>query len=85
MLVQPIGFVEQNLIWQEFYAGTETQAAFRGMNSVGCSTALTDLVVGLPQTLVVAPDGALVWRSFGAISYESFTAELRRLMSSDRS
>ncbi len=42
-------------------------------------------VVGLPQTLVVAPDGELVWRSFGEISYESFTAELRRLMSSDRS
>jgi thiol-disulfide isomerase/thioredoxin len=39
-------------------------------------------VVALPQTLVVAPDGELVWRSFGEISYESFTAELRRLMSS---
>jgi hypothetical protein len=59
--------------------------SFWGRNSAGCSTALTDLVVGLPQTLVVAPDGALVWRSFGAISCESFTAELRRLMSLDQS
>ncbi len=30
VLVQPVGFVESNLLWQEFYTGTEAQAAFPG-------------------------------------------------------
>lgn len=30
ILVQPIGFSEQNQIWQEFYTGTEAQAVFPG-------------------------------------------------------
>ncbi|MEZ4860370.1 MAG: ABC transporter permease [Caldilineaceae bacterium] len=30
ILVRPVGFVEQNQIWQEFYTGTEAQAAFPG-------------------------------------------------------
>jgi putative ABC transport system permease protein len=30
ILVQPVGFAEQNQLWQEFYAGTEAQAAFPG-------------------------------------------------------
>lgn len=30
ILVQPVGFVEQNQLWQEFYTGTEAQAAFPG-------------------------------------------------------
>ena len=30
VLVQPTGFMEQNLLWQEFYTGTEAQAAIPG-------------------------------------------------------
>jgi putative ABC transport system permease protein len=30
VLVKPVGFVEQNELWQEFYTGTEAQAAFPG-------------------------------------------------------
>lgn len=30
ILVRPTGFVEQNQLWQEFYTGTEAQAAFPG-------------------------------------------------------
>lgn len=30
ILVQPVGFAEQNQIWQEFYTGTEAQAVFPG-------------------------------------------------------
>lgn len=30
ILVQPVGFSEQNQIWQEFYTGTEAQAVFPG-------------------------------------------------------
>lgn len=30
VLVKPIGFIEQNQLWQEFYTGTEAQAAFPG-------------------------------------------------------
>jgi putative ABC transport system permease protein len=32
VLVQANGFAEQNRIWQEFYAGTEAQAAFPGQS-----------------------------------------------------
>jgi len=30
ILVRPVGFIEQNELWQEFYTGTEAQAAFPG-------------------------------------------------------
>lgn len=30
VLVRPTGFIEQNELWQEFYSGTEAQAAFPG-------------------------------------------------------
>jgi putative ABC transport system permease protein len=30
ILIKPVGFVEQNQIWQEFYTGTAAQAAFPG-------------------------------------------------------
>ena len=30
ILVLPLGFIEQNELWQEFYAGTEAQAVFPG-------------------------------------------------------
>ena len=30
VLVKPTGFIEQNELWQEFYTGTEAQAAFPG-------------------------------------------------------
>jgi len=30
VLVRPTGFIEQNELWQEFYTGTEAQAAFPG-------------------------------------------------------
>lgn len=30
ILVRPVGFVEQNELWQEFYTGSEAQAAFPG-------------------------------------------------------
>ncbi len=30
VLVRPTGFMEQNLLWQEFYTGTEAQAAIPG-------------------------------------------------------
>lgn len=36
-------------------------------------------VVGLPQTLVIAPDGELVWRSFGPVELDTFGAELEGL------
>jgi hypothetical protein len=35
VLVQSVGFVEQNLIWQEFYASTEAQAVFLGQELGG--------------------------------------------------
>jgi putative ABC transport system permease protein len=40
ILVLPVGFAEQNQIWQEFYAGTEAQAVFPGSELGG----LFDLV-----------------------------------------
>ncbi len=30
MLVQPIGFIEANELWREFYVGAEAQAVFPG-------------------------------------------------------
>lgn len=30
ILVRPVGFIEQNELWQKFYTGTEAQAAFPG-------------------------------------------------------
>jgi len=42
-------------------------------------TLVTYTVVGLPQTLIIAPDGELVWRSFGEVEYESFAASLHDL------
>lgn len=30
ILVRPVGFIEQNQLWQEFYTGTAAQAAFPG-------------------------------------------------------
>jgi putative ABC transport system permease protein len=35
VLVQPVGFVEQNLIWQQFYADTQAQAVFPGQELGG--------------------------------------------------
>jgi putative ABC transport system permease protein len=35
ILVAPVGFVEQNQLWQEFYVGTEAQAAFPGQELAG--------------------------------------------------
>ena len=37
-------------------------------------------VLGLPQTVVVAPDGDIVWRQFGPIDIEQFESDLSRLM-----
>ncbi|MDZ4765050.1 MAG: ABC transporter permease [Chloroflexota bacterium] len=35
ILVQPVGFSEQNQLWQEFYVGTEAQAVFPGQELGG--------------------------------------------------
>lgn len=35
VLVKPVGFIEQNALWQEFYVGTEAQAAFPGSELAG--------------------------------------------------
>jgi len=35
ILVQPVGFAEQNQLWQEFYTGTEAQAVFPGQELGG--------------------------------------------------
>ncbi|MDZ4767006.1 MAG: hypothetical protein SGI73_20905 [Chloroflexota bacterium] len=42
-------------------------------------TLVISTVVGLPQTLIIAPDGELVWRSFGEMEYELFLETLRAL------
>lgn len=42
---------------------------------------LTDyLVMGLPQTVVIAPDGELVWRQFGPLDLADFNTLLDSLM-----
>lgn len=48
ILVKPTGFIEQNELWQEFYTGTEAQAAFPGRELGG----LFDLL-NQGQTLLV--------------------------------
>ncbi len=35
ILVSPVGFVEQNQLWQEFYMATDAQAAFPGQELAG--------------------------------------------------
>lgn len=37
-------------------------------------------VIALPQTLVIDPEGAVVWRSFGPLDPVSFPADLAALM-----
>lgn len=37
-------------------------------------------VIGLPQTVVIAPDGQLVWRQFGPLALETFRGTLDDLI-----
>jgi putative ABC transport system permease protein len=41
ILVRPVGFIEQNELWQEFYTGAEAQAAFPGRELGGLFDLLT--------------------------------------------
>lgn len=86
ILVQPVGFTEQNQLWQEFYAGIEAQAAFPGQE-LG---ALFDLlrqgeqILGVVGYLVLAIAALTVFLSiYGAtINREREIAIMRSLGSS---
>ena len=38
------------------------------------------LELGIPQTVIITPDGAIVWHKFGAIDLDSFRSTLDKLM-----
>lgn len=40
------------------------------------ATLVSYQVIGLPQTLLIAPDGAIVYRQFGPVEFASFSVEL---------
>lgn len=47
---------------------------------VDAATRMNYQVMGLPQTVVIAPNGEIVWRQFGPVEIDSFSALLRDLM-----
>ncbi|GAB4527617.1 MAG: hypothetical protein OHK0046_45590 [Anaerolineae bacterium] len=44
------------------------------------ATLLNYQVIGLPQTLIVDPNGEIVWRQFGPVALDTFEAQLRALI-----
>ncbi|MDX2161037.1 MAG: ABC transporter permease [bacterium] len=83
VLVQPIGFTEQNLIWQEFYTGTLAQAAFPGQELGGLFDLLRqgERILTTVGYLVLAIAGLTVFLAlYGAtLSREKEIAIMRSL------
>ncbi|MBZ0291068.1 MAG: TlpA family protein disulfide reductase [Anaerolineae bacterium] len=57
----------------------DTQITFPVLMNPDDAVLLDYNVVGLPQTLVVNPEGIIVWRQFGPVDLETFSAEIASL------
>jgi putative ABC transport system permease protein len=83
VLVQPVGFAEQNQLWQEFYTGTDAQAVFPGQELGGLFDLLNQgvQILSIVSYLVLGIAGLTVFLSiYGAtISREKDIAIMRSL------
>jgi putative ABC transport system permease protein len=83
ILIQPVGFAEQNLLWQEFYVSTDAQAVFPGQELGGLFDLLRqgEQILGVVGYLVLGIAGMTVFLSiYGAtLSREREIAIMRSL------
>lgn len=70
VLVQPVGFAEQNQLWQEFYAGTTAQAVFPGQELGGLFDLLNQgaQILGVVSYLVLGIAGLTVFLSIYGVT-----------------